>query len=128
MIVRILSESEPKESQYSKARPVLEDVYLDSLISDQARINSIFGVRSMDIFLHEFMKVFTKRSVLVFLVIAISINGILLYRNENKGYSSIKPSSYKEVYKDLASMSDEQNMNSLRKSRGVQFLYVDAVH
>ena len=29
VIVRILSESEPKESQYSKARPVLEDVYLD---------------------------------------------------------------------------------------------------
>lgn len=69
----------------------------------------------MDIFLHEFMKVFTKRSVLVFLVIAISINGILLYRNENKGYSSIKPSSYKEVYKDLASMSDEQKYEFLKE-------------
>jgi hypothetical protein len=71
----------------------------------------------MKIFVCEFMKIFTKRTFLLSILLLIILNGVLVWQNDNKQNATLKSESYKRIYKDMESMSEAEKLQFLANKK-----------
>lgn len=69
----------------------------------------------MNLFIHELLKVFLNKRILLLLVGLILLNGSLLYIQEHNQNAEREPSVYRNIYNDLDGMSSEAALEKLEK-------------